>query len=242
MGDLSLIRVYYADLNFSLERKDAGQYKKHIIGLGIYNNREGDYLNKFRVMGRYALHIPLKKDLTLAAGASVHVINYNFHASTSGASGTDFNWSGTISSTLYAPTYTIAIAINDLNSPTIKPINYEFKIPRFITLHGYKIFNIFTDTKLKLASRCNWSLNTSSATSPSFSSYNALLGFIFSNNVSTNGFLHLNKGWGLSFDIERIKLYHNYLNFSLAYFRPNKTYYPTVSQFELNISYLILQK
>src|SRR5690606_11270300 len=71
MGDLSLIRVYYADLNFSLERKDAGQYKKHIIGLGIYNNREGDYLNKFRVMGRYALHIPLKKDLTLAAGASV---------------------------------------------------------------------------------------------------------------------------------------------------------------------------
>lgn len=236
IGKLSIINTSYADLNVDL-RGNRGKLSenRHILGLGFYNDREGDFFNKTRVMARYSMHLPLREDLYLSVGSAFHLINYSFHASGSGASGSAINWAGSLSATLHASSFNVSVSFNDFNNPKIRPINYNFNIYRYITMYGEKSFDLNENTQIKGASRCNLTIG-----SPS--SYLFQLGLVLSNVVGVNSFYYVNKGWGVAFDINKIKLYKSQLNFSLAYMLPKHNAYPATNQYELNLSYCIPTK
>lgn len=235
IGKLSIINTSYADLNVNLKRKRGKTSdNRHILGLGFYNDREGDFFNKTRVMARYAIHLPLREDLYLSVGSAFHLINYSFHASGAGTSGSAINWAGSLSSTLHAPSFNVSLSLNDFNNPQIRPINYNFNIYRYITLYGEKSFDLNENTQIKGAGRGNLIIGSTST-------YLFQLGFVLSKIVGVNGFYYVDKGWGLAFDINKIRLYKSQLNFSLAYMLPKQTAYPAANQYELNLSYCIPQ-
>jgi hypothetical protein len=235
IGKLSIINTSYADLNVNVKRKRGKTSdNRHILGLGFYNDREGDFFNKTRVMARYAIHLPLREDLYLSVGSAFHLINYSFHASGSGTSGSAINWAGSLSSTLHAPSFNVSLSLNDFNNPQIRPINYNFNIYRYITLYGEKSFDLNENTQIKGAGRGNLIIGSTST-------YLFQLGFVLSKIVGVNGFYYVDKGWGLAFDINKIRLYKSQLNFSLAYMLPKQTAYPAANQYELNLSYCIPQ-
>ncbi|MBC7747378.1 MAG: type IX secretion system membrane protein PorP/SprF, partial [Methylotenera sp.] len=146
-GKLAIIRSYYADANFNLRKKESSTpgNSKHVVGLGFYNDREGDFFTKARVISRYAIHIPISEKLFLSGGASFHLINYNFNASGSGAAGSDWTWSGGAGTTLYSATFKLGASLNDFNSPNLRPISYDFTIPRYFTLYGEKSQKVATN-------------------------------------------------------------------------------------------------
>lgn len=233
IGKLSVIRTAYADLNFDLKKKGSNSSSnRQILGLGVYSDREGEFFNKTRAMARYALHLPINEDLFLSMGSAFHLINYSFHASGSGATGSAINWAGSLSSTLYGPSFNLSAAFNDFNNPKIRPINYNFNIYRYITLYGEKSFDLNENTQIKGATRCNLILGNSN-------SYWFQLGLVLSKVVGVNSFYYVDKGWGLAFDIHKIRLYKSQLNFSLAYMLPKRNVYPAANQYELNLSYCI---
>jgi hypothetical protein len=237
IGKLSVLRTYYADINVNLTplRDSVQVRKKHVVGLGFYNDREGDFFSKARIMGRYSLHLPLQKDLFFSAGTAIHWINYNFHTSLSGVSGSDYSWAGSISCSLYSPGFSLGAAVNDFNNPRLTPISYDFIVRRFFTFYGEKSLSLNSRTKLKGAGRYNW--NTANRSTGILQ-----LGFVFSEIAGVNAFYYTGKGKGLTFDLNGIRLFQNYLDFSLAYLIPDSDVYPAASQYELNILWFITGK
>lgn len=238
-GRYSVIRTYYADANVNLQKWESESKrsvnKKHIIGGGLYNDREGEYFNRVRAILRYAIHIPLKEDLYLSGGIAFHMINYNFDASAAGASGSSFTWAGHGSVTLYSPTFRLGASLNDFNNPTVTPINYTFLINRYINLYGEKYFDLGPNTQIRGAVRGNWIPGVSS-------SYILQAGFVLSNTVGISAFHYAGNGTGLILDLYKINLYKNYFDFSLAYLKTQSNVYPVANQYELNLHYYIIKE
>jgi hypothetical protein len=233
-GKLSVIRSYYADLNFNLRKKELAspEHSKHVVGIGFYNDREGDFFTKARILSRYAVHIPLRDNLFLSGGASFHLINYNFNASGAGASGSGWTYSGSVGTTLYSSSFKIGVSFNDMNSPTVRPISYDFTIPRYVTFYGEKLQELSENIKVKGAGRCNWKPNTSV-------NYIIQLGLVFSNTLGLSGFYYDKKGTGLAVDLTNIKVSNGFADLSFAYLSPSKNVNPSVSQYELNLRFYI---
>lgn len=238
-GRYSVIRTYYADANINLQKWESESKrsvnKKHIIGGGLYNDREGEYFNRVRAILRYAIHIPLKEDLYLSGGIAFHMINYNFDASAAGASGSSFTWAGHGSVTLYSPTFRLGASLNDFNNPTVTPINYTFLINRYVNLYGEKYFDLGPNTQIRGAARGNWIPGVSS-------SYILQAGFVLSNTVGISAFHYTGNGSGLILDLYKINLYKNYFDFSLAYLKTQSNVYPVANQYELNLHYYIIKE
>jgi len=235
IGKLSIIRTQYADANFRLGKLDEKEtvVNKHVLGLGVYSDREGEFFSKSRILFRYALHLPLNEQLTLAGGAAFHVVNYNFHASGSGASGSAITWTGNIAAGIYSPTFRVGVSFNDFNNPQIKPINYPFQLYRYATFYAEKEMLIAEDTYIRGAGKYN-------VVSGNSSSFLGQLGLIFSRSIGVSYFFYANRGWGLSAEINKIKLGQEHkIDFVLAYQVPGKDQNPPSSQYELNLRYYL---
>ncbi len=234
-GKLSIIRSQYADINVNIKKAGSEDQRnsKHILGLGFFSDREGDFFNKIRIIGRYALHIPLSQDFTLSGGAALHIVNYKFNASGSGASGSDIAWSGNIAVAIYSPSFRAGLAFNDLNNPHLKPIRYEFILYRYNTLYAEKELLIGQNTYLKGGGRLNLTWGNSYSTLVHF-------GLVFSRAVGLTCFYNVNKGWGLAADINKIKIAgDNLIDFSFAYQVPSQDQNPPASQYEINVRYYL---
>jgi len=231
-GKLSVIRSYYADANFNLrsKKKAESEHSKHVLGLGFYNDREGDFFTKSRILSRYAVHIPLNDNLFFSGGASFHLINYNFNASGSGASGSGWTWSGGVGTTLYSSTFKLGASFNDVNSPTVTPISYAFTIPRYATFFGEKSLEISPNILVKGAGRCNWKTDVAST-------YIAQVGLVFSNAIGLSGLYYVKKGTGFIIELNKIKLNSGFADLSFAYLLPAQNINPAVSQYELNLRF-----
>lgn len=231
-GKLSIIRSYYADLNFNLKKNDSlsPENSKHVVGLGFYNDREGDFFTKARILSRYAVHIQVAEDLFFSGGASFHLINYNFNASGSGASGSGWTWSGGVGTTLYSPSFKLGVSFNDLNSPSLRPISYVFNIPRYLTFYGEKLQDLSPNIQVKGAGRYNWKPNVPV-------NYIMQLGLVFSKTFGVSGFYYDKKGAGLALDLSNIKVSNGFSDLSFAYLLPSKNVNPSVSQYELNLRF-----
>lgn len=235
-GKLSIINTYYADLNYNFQDTTTHRINpKHVVGLGFYNDKEGNFFNKLRIIGRYAYHIPIKDSIYWALGAAVHYINYNFHSSGSGAMGSDNSWSGNISSTIYGESWNFSLAYNDFNNPVLRPINYEFRTPHYFTIFGEKTFNVNFNTQWKSSCRLNLANDKKTI-------YVLQTGIILSKIVGLNYFYYATKGSGFNIDINQLNLYKTKIDLSVAYFIPKKTGNPPVNQFEFNIKFNIPKK
>jgi hypothetical protein len=232
IGQLSVIKTYYADANINVQnsKKIFDRKRKHIVGLGLYNDKEGDFFNRSRIIARYAFHLALNSKINFSTGAVLNMINYNFTGSATGASGSDFACSGSLSSSLYSSNFKLGLAINDFNNPTLRPINYEFTVLRYLTLYAEKTFILNENTNFKALGRSNFKRN-----SPS--SYIFQLGLEYSKLVTVSTILNLKRGLGFSFDLNNIKAKKGNFDFSFAYLAPIYNAQPNASQYELNISY-----
>lgn len=231
-GKLSIIKTYFADVNIKLSKKTENELKshKHVLGLGFYSDKEGEYFTKSRILFRYAHSLPLSTKYRIAGGGAFHLLNYSFDGTGAGANGSDWTYAASISSTIFSKNNIIAISFNDFNSPTIQPIVYEFTINPYMNVYAEKKINLGLETQLKAVARLN-------SIRGGKSSIFTQLGLIFSKSIGANVFYYSNIGYGATFDINNILLYENNMDFSFAYLIPKEGILPPVNQYEISILY-----
>lgn len=235
VGKLSVIRAQYADLNVHLEKAKEGARasSQHVVGGGLYADKEGDFFSKTRALFRYALHLPLREDLTLSGGAALHLINYHFSASGAGASGSAWTWSGNIAAALSSPTFKLGASFNDFNSPELRPIGYAFILRPYTTFYAEKLLRIASETYVRGGGRYNVLWQNGSSVLVQF-------GVLFSRDIGLTSFYYLHKGWGGAVEINKIKLNkEHYIDLSLAYQVPTQNQVPPASQYEINLQYYL---
>jgi hypothetical protein len=235
LGQLSAVSTYLADINYNVQKKDKSfpNYSKHIVGGGFYNEREGDFFNRQRVLLRYVWHKRLGENLHFSGGTSAHLINYVFKSSSAGSQGSAFAWSGNIGASIYNEHFRLGISVNDFNSPSIGPVDYVFVLHRYYTVHAEKSLLLNHQTKLTGSLRTN-------IVPQGYSTGLFHLGIYFAEKIGLNSFAHTNQGWGLALDINKIELGESWLDVSFAYKMPyaKGRGIPT-NAYEINVGYYL---
>ncbi|MBC7387649.1 MAG: type IX secretion system membrane protein PorP/SprF [Opitutaceae bacterium] len=237
-GQLTAIRAYAADVNFNVQKKSKvfPEQNKHIIGGGFYSEREGDFINRNRILLRYAWHTRLTETFNLSGGAAFHVINYLFRSSSAGSNGSDFAGSGNVSASVYSETFKLGLSINDFNEPTLKPIDNPSIVYRYYTGHLEKSLGISPKSRFIGSFRCNY-------IPKGYSTGILHLGIIFSEKVGINVLAHSSSGLGFSLDLNKIEIENSFLDVSFGYRVPYaKGARVPYNSYEINVGYYLVRQ
>ncbi|MBC7387775.1 MAG: type IX secretion system membrane protein PorP/SprF [Opitutaceae bacterium] len=237
-GQLTAVRAYAADVNFNVQKKSNvfPEHNKHIIGGGFYSEKEGDFINRSRVLFRYAWHTRLTETLNLSGGFALHAINYVFRSSSAGSNGSDFSLSGNVSASIYSETFKLGISVNDFNEPTLTPIDNPSIVYRYYTGHLEKSIEISSKSKFKGSLRSNYIYN-------GYSTVLLHLGMIFSDRIGYNVLAHSSSGLGFSLDLNKIEIENSLLDVSFGYRVPYaKGARVPYNSYEINVGYYLVRQ
>ncbi|MFN6945728.1 MAG: type IX secretion system membrane protein PorP/SprF, partial [Cytophagaceae bacterium] len=140
LGVLQNVKRFYFDADKRIGTP--GQSRYHFIGLQAYNSKFGDYIHKSRLMGRYAWYTQLSKKSSVSAGVSLGFINYSFSTTQGGTGGSDFGPDGSVGLQYLRPNTTIGIAIQQIFTPELMPVNQSFRLDRLYNLSLFRRLNI----------------------------------------------------------------------------------------------------
>ncbi|MFQ3576247.1 MAG: type IX secretion system membrane protein PorP/SprF [Cytophagales bacterium] len=234
LGNFSVIRTYFADVDYSIVKPKKGTRgrMRQAIGLGLYNDREGEFFSKVRLIAKYAIHVPLTREIFFSGGAMFHLINYNFNVSSGGASGSAWTWSPGIGLSLFSENFCLGASFNDLNSPKIAPVAFEFSIPRYAMFYGEKKFSLSYQINLKTAAR--YSLNSQIRNGGFFE-----LGMDLPQNFYVSALYYNLRGYGASVALNKVRVNNALADISIAYLAPGKDVVPAVSEYEINFRFYL---
>lgn len=111
----------------------------HFIGIQAINNREGEFINKNRLVGRYSWRARISQQSSLSAGIALGFVNYAFNTSQSGTGGADLQPDGSAGVWYLRKRISMGFSIQQLFNQPIRPVNQTFILARFYNLN----FNYF---------------------------------------------------------------------------------------------------
>ena len=113
----------------------------HGLGLGLYYDKEGTYLKRYRGYGQYAYHVALNKRWSVSAGLSLGIMSYQVgNADYDG--GTANTYDGTFGLLLYSPDFYLSASINQLPQSQVQPIYEITVLERYYQLMCGKDFEL----------------------------------------------------------------------------------------------------
>lgn len=132
------INKIYLDGDWKIKTTSKGSM--HHIGLFVFNNREGSFINRTRLYARYSWRFRLSQSASLSAGASVGLISYSFRSSQAGVGGSDMAPDGNLGIWYLRPQMGVGLSLQHLSSPELKPVSQNFKILRYSNIMGFRQF------------------------------------------------------------------------------------------------------
>lgn len=147
-GLFSGLSHFYFDGDVGLQRKSANGF--HFFGVQLINSREGSFITRNRVYGRYAWYQQLNKHSTLSAGISLGTINYAFQNSQGGVSGSDFAPDGNIGIAYSINKLHIGGSLQQFLNSSLQPIDERVQLKQFYNLHGKYQFTLTDVVRLNL--------------------------------------------------------------------------------------------
>ena len=141
-GLFSGLSHFYFDGDIKLQRNtDKGC---HFVGVQLINSREGSFITRNRVYGRYAWFQQLNQQSTLSAGVSLGIINYAFQNSQGGVSGSDFAPDANIGVEYSINRLKIGVSLQQFLNSSLQPIDEKIQLKQFYNVYGNYQF-IITD-------------------------------------------------------------------------------------------------
>lgn len=122
------ISKLYADADFKIRHKEA---RSQHIGVQVVNFKEGEFINKSRLYGRYSWKTSLTENSFLSAGAALGMVNYNFRGSQAGAGGSSTVLDGSIGIWYGWKKLYIGVAGQQILKNKLQPINQQFQLDRY---------------------------------------------------------------------------------------------------------------
>lgn len=230
-GSLSQLKTLYTQINYNIkDKEDASVNRKQTLGAFLFTEKEGEYFSRNRFNISYCWHGRVSENYELSAGISVVYISYVFTNSSGGAGGADNTFSSNIGICLNSPTFTIGLAVQDFNSPSLRPLNYQFRFNRYYVANLGKKFILNEKLRLDLLSTSYWNSKFMMNNSASF---------LISDHVSIGTFFHTYLGWSAMAGIKDVEFLSGELNFLFAYKLPVKSSSNLITNsYEFSLVYL----
>ncbi len=103
----------------------------HFAGIQIINNREGDYISKNRLLGRYSLRIKTSERSSLSAGLALGFVNYAFNTSQAGVGGSAWVPDGNAGLWYLRKKLSLGFSMQQMFSQRIRPVDQTFILDNY---------------------------------------------------------------------------------------------------------------
>lgn len=181
----------------------------HNVGAILYYDKEGSYLNRYRVYINYAYSLRLNDTWTTSLGASIGAMSYRV-GNENFPGGQDNTMDGNIGLALFSQRWAFGLSILQIPQGQVQPIIERSLLQRYYAAYAQRSFDLSAKSRLLadlnttvfgtqqpwLNARCSWE-------------YDGL--------VSLGMLYKWNKSLGLIFGLEKIKLGENQLRLYLSY-------------------------
>jgi type IX secretion system PorP/SprF family membrane protein len=232
-GVFSQVRTFYASSNFRIAEKanKDSSHNKHIAGIMLFGDKEGDFFGRTRAYANYAYHIGLRKNLFLSAGISAGLVSYAYKSSTASAGGSANGLTGNIGLWLYNEKMHLGVSSIDIPNVKLNPIGTPVLLSRFYTFtFDYKLpFNrslsIVPQAELLVYGK-------------KYNRVNAGAYLLLQNSISAGILYKLYQGYVFTIGFENVKIFQGKTNFFFSYKVPTTSATQlAVSSFEIVMSY-----
>jgi len=133
------ISKLYADVDFKIRDKEG---RSQFIGVQAINFKEGDFINRSRLYARYSWRTELSESSSLAAGAALGIVNYNFKGSQAGAGGSSTVLDGSVGVWYSWKKLYLGFAGQQILRNKLQPINQEFQLDRYWNCNMFYSFQV----------------------------------------------------------------------------------------------------
>lgn len=128
------VSYFYADGDLKVERPSGSGF--HFFGFQFINNREGAFIRRNRVYGRYAWYQQLNKNTALSAGVSLGTVNYAFQNSQGGVGGSDFVPDGNLGVEISFKNLKLGASYQQFFNSSIRPVDETIPLKQYYNLYG----------------------------------------------------------------------------------------------------------
>ncbi len=129
----------YMDLDL---RKASGKNVFHFFGIQAITNKEGDFIHKSRLTGRYSWRGKISNHASLSAGISAGFINYAFSTSQSGAGGSAWAPNGNAGIWYLRKKLSLGISMQQFFNQKIQPVNQVFLLQSYYNFTARYFFTV----------------------------------------------------------------------------------------------------
>ncbi len=232
MGNFSSISTYYFNANFRLQKIRLEDGSFSTLGLIIYNDKEGKYLNRTRAYALYSWHSKLTTKINFSGGFSIGGMSYFVKGTALSGGGSDLVPDGSLGIRFYNNSFHVGIAASQVFNNKVQPIEEITYLKTFINLTGSKLF-IISDN-VRMTPHFNLRLNWRNSENRLDINVNTEIGKLL---FITAG-IHNNDNISLGTGINGLNVSSSNMNIFLTYTVPAKSSDINTSHLELGINFL----
>jgi type IX secretion system PorP/SprF family membrane protein len=122
------VNKIYMDVDLRLSgRRDISNF----LGIQVVNNKEGEFINKSRLVGRYSFRAKISYRSSLSAGVSLGFVNYAFNTSQSGTGGSAWAPDGNAGIWYLRKKLSVGFSMQQIFSQTLHPVNQTYFLTNY---------------------------------------------------------------------------------------------------------------
>jgi hypothetical protein len=110
------------------------------IGIILYNDREGKYLNRSRFYVSYAWHASLSHKVMFSAGLNVGGMNYSVKGTPLSGDGSDTKADGAVGVSLYSNTFHAEVSVGQIFNSKVQPLEEVTVLSPMVNMGARKSF------------------------------------------------------------------------------------------------------
>lgn len=136
MGNLSKVSSYYLSANYRITRQTNNRKPFSTVGIILYNDREGKYLNRTRFYALYSWHGTIRNDLKLSGGLQIGGMNYSVKGTPLTGDGSDIGPDASVGVQLYNPLFHVGVSVNQVFNSEVQPLEEITQLAPFLNFLG----------------------------------------------------------------------------------------------------------
>lgn len=149
MGNFGKVSTYIFNGHAVFLKGNRPESPSNTIGFTIYNDREGQYLNRTRAYLVYAWKAYLAEELQFSAGLELGIMNYHVRGSDLSGDGSDIVPDGAVGVRIWNESFFAGLSIKQLFNSQVQPLEEIAVLSPYVNVEaGYK-FKLSSASYLK---------------------------------------------------------------------------------------------
>lgn len=148
MGNFSKVATYYFNFNGRLTKQQSDNGPFSVIGIRIFNDREGKYLNRTRGYINYSWHANLTRKLKFTIGLEIGGMNYSVKGTPLSGDGSDMKPDASVGLGIYNSSFHVGVSMSQLFESEVQPLDEVTILYPFLNITADRKINILEDLEL----------------------------------------------------------------------------------------------